>query len=148
MPVDQHIRQTVARWSLDEWRDAFHSDTIDWYLNLYSEADNTSNIPIVLVAFVDGEIAGTASVVADDELPGATEPGPWLASVFVTPQFRGNGVGTALVAEALSQSTAVGHTEIYLYTRSKMNMYQHLGFRTIRTAQLADHDVTVMVREN
>jgi GNAT superfamily N-acetyltransferase len=147
MPVDQQIRHTLAQWSLDEWNRDFPADTIDWYLNLYDEAERTDTLPIVLAAFVDGEVAGTASVITDDELPDATEPGPWLAAVFVAPQFRGQGVGTALATEAVERARAMEHVDIYLYTRSRMSMYERLGFTVLRQSQLGDHAVTVMVNK-
>lgn len=145
MPVDQQIRRTLAQWSLDEWNRDFPADTIDWYLDLYNEAASSTGLPISLAAFVNGDVAGTASVIADDELPDATEPGPWLAAVFVAPEFRGQGVGSALAAEAVSRARALGHSEIYLYTRSRMTMYERLGFMALRQSQLGDHAVTVMV---
>jgi predicted N-acetyltransferase YhbS len=86
-------------------------------------------------------------VITDDELPDATEPGPWLAAVFVAPQFRGRGVGTALATEAVEQARAMGHADIYLYTRSRMSMYERLGFTALRQSQLGDHAVTVMVNK-
>lgn len=146
MPVDQQIRRTLAQWSLDEWNRDFPADTIDWYLDLYDEAASTAGLPISLAAFVNGDVAGTASVIADDELPDATEPGPWLAAVFVAPEFRGLGVGTALAQEALKQVQALGYETVYLYTRSRMTMYQRLGFSVVRQSQLGNHDVTVMVK--
>ena len=145
MPVDQQIRRTLAQWSLDEWNRDFPADTIDWYLDLYEEAERVSILPVVLAAFVNGEVAGTASVITDDELPDATEPGPWLAAVFVTPKFRGQGVGTGLATEAVKRARALGHTDVYLYTRSRMSMYERLGFTVLRQSWLGEHAVTVMV---
>lgn len=145
MPVDQQIRRTLAQWSLDEWNRDFPADTIDWYLDLYNEAARADGLPISLAAFVNGDVAGTASVIVDDELPDATEPGPWLAAVFVAPIFRGQGVGSALATEAVSRARALGHTDVYLYTRSRMSMYERLGFTALRQSQLGDHAVTVMV---
>jgi len=147
IPVDQQIRRRLAQWSLDEWTRDFPADTIDWYLNLYDEAERTDALPIVLAAFVNGEIAGTASVISDDELPNATEPGPWLAAVFVAPQFRGQGVGTALGTEAIKRARALGYSDIYLYTRSRMSMYERLGFTVLRQSQLGNHAVTVMMNK-
>jgi len=50
-----------------------------------------------------------------------------------------------LAAEAVERARALGHADIYLYTRSRMSMYQHLGFTALRQSQLGDHAVTVMV---
>jgi N-acetylglutamate synthase-like GNAT family acetyltransferase len=90
------------------------------------------------------EVVGTASLIADDELPDATELGPWLAAVFVEEERRGTGVGTALVQEMMTRARALQIERLYLYTENAAAWYQLMGWRTLRTARLSDHDVTVM----
>ena len=145
VPVDDGVRRTLAEWSLDEWAADFPDDTLDWYLDLYEESSRGDGLPVCLAAMVDKRVVGTASLIADDELPDAVEPGPWVAAVFVEPGSRGKGVGVALVAEAVRRGHAMGFDQIYLYTRSGASWYEKLGWQPVRTAELSGHDVTVMV---
>jgi hypothetical protein len=83
MPQDNNVRLQSARWAVEQWKRDFPYDTVDWYLNLYNAADSANSLPVVHAALLNDEFVGTASLIADDELPDATEPGPWIAAVFV-----------------------------------------------------------------
>jgi len=144
MPDDRPLQQRVASVCVNYWKRDFPLDTDEWYLNLYADSLATNALPIVLVALNDGEFVGTASLIADDELPDATEPGPWLAAVFVLDSHRGKGIGTSLVKELQKMAAARGVTDIFLYTENSMKWYESMGWRPIRRAQLSGHDVTVM----
>jgi GNAT superfamily N-acetyltransferase len=141
MPPDAGLRRRVAAWVLAEWPHLFPDDTEDWYVNVWSEADRSgTNPPHCVVALVDGEPVGTASVVLDDELPGATEPGPWLAAVYVLPDYRGRGAGRAMVRELMSRMRG----PLWLYTEHESDWYRDMGWRHVREAVLNGHAVTVM----
>ena len=144
MPDDAGVQSFVAKTCVSYWRRDFPHDTDDWYLALYAESLRSQTLPIVLVACMGDEVVGTASLIADDELPDATEPGPWLAAVFVEEERRGTGIGTALVREMMTRARALQIERLYLYTESAVAWYQSMGWRTVRIARLSDHDVTVM----
>lgn len=148
IPRDHALRLTVAHWSLAQWARDFPDDTIEWYLDLYEQAERSSGVPCVFVAHLDGKLAGTASLVADDELPDAHEPGPWVAAVFVTPPARRKGVGEALVRAAVERAAELGFDEVYLYTESGVDWYEDLGWESVREAELAGHPVMVMVHRS
>ena len=145
VPSDAVARETLARWSLAQWSRDFPGDTLEWYLDLYEQAATGPGLPVCLAATVDGVLAGTASLVADDELPDATEPGPWVAAVFVAPEHRGRGAGEALVREAVRRARSLGFGEVYLYTETGVDWYATMGWEPVRVAGLAGHPVTVMV---
>jgi N-acetylglutamate synthase-like GNAT family acetyltransferase len=138
------VQSFVAKTCVSYWRRDFPHDTEEWYLALYAESLQSQTLPIVLVACMGDEVVGTASLIADDELPDATELGPWLAAVFVEEERRGTGVGTALVQEMMTRARALQIERLYLYTENAAAWYQLMGWRTLRTARLSDHDVTVM----
>lgn len=141
IPVDPDVRSLVAGWCVDEWPHLFPDDTARWYLDMYSQADATEAFPPHALIAVDGdEVIGTASLVADDELPGAAEPGPWLAAVYVHPAHRGRGVGRALVAAVMERAPA----DIWLYTEGEMDWYRSMGWTVVRESDLNGRHVTVM----
>jgi|694.fasta_scaffold30122_4 N-acetylglutamate synthase-like GNAT family acetyltransferase len=144
MPDDAGVQSFVAKTCVSFWRRDFPHDTDEWYLTLYAESLRSQTLPIVLIAHMGDEVVGTASLIADDELPDATELGPWLAAVFVEEERRGTGVGTALVQEMMTRARALQIERLYLYTENAAAWYQLMGWRTLRTARLSDHDVTVM----
>lgn len=148
IPRDHGLRLTVAHWSLAQWARDFPDDTIEWYLDLYEESSRAAGLPKVFVAYLDGKLAGTASLVVDDELPDAIEAGPWVAAVFVTPPARRKGVGGALVRAALGCARELGFGEVYLYTETGVDWYADSGWEMVREAELAGHPVTVMVHRS
>jgi GNAT superfamily N-acetyltransferase len=96
----------------------------------------------VLVAIVDGEVAGGVAYV-----PG---PGPWAdiaregEAVFrmlaVHPDHQGKGIGRRLVEECIARATAAGRGGIAILSDPEMSvahgMYERMGF--VRTP---DRDV-------
>lgn len=146
MPDDPSMQRLVADTCVAYWQRDFPLDTAQWYLDLYSESLMSSGLPVVLIAVDNGEFVGTASLIADDELPDAREPGPWIAAVYVTEAHRRRGVGESLVTELLSRAAALAIGEVYLYTEKGAAWYESMGWTTMRIATLADHSVTVMSR--
>jgi GNAT superfamily N-acetyltransferase len=147
MPGDDAIRLQSATWAVEEWKRDFPYDTVDWYLNLYTQSDSSASLPVVLAAFLDNEFVGSASLIADDELPDAPEPGPWVAAVYVAESARGQGIGARLVKELLARAGHLGIQRVYLYTQHGAPWYETMGWTTCRIARLQDHDVTVMTYE-
>lgn len=141
MPADRDVMERLASWVMDEWAHMFPEDTLQWYLDVWMLASGQHiGPPHAVVAVEDGEIVGTASVVVDDELPGATEPGPWLALTYVLPDHRGNGIGGAMVRELMSRCPG----GLWLYTESEAAWYEDLGWTYVRTASVNGFPVTVM----
>ena len=81
-----HHSQTAAEWSYPAWHHEFPSDTVQTYLDQYALAASEPEELIEVYAATDSHdnLLGVATLVDDDELPDAPEPGPWLAAVFVT----------------------------------------------------------------
>ena len=141
MPTDGTIRHRVAGWLVEEWAHLFPDDTEQWYLETWAQADATGpEPPHAVAAVVEGAVVGTALLVPDDELPGAPEPGPWLAAVWVEQNHRRRGIGEALVRSIMS----LAHGPLWLYTEEGVAWYGSMGWTVVRDAELNGHPVTVM----
>ena len=146
MPTHSTFAQIGAQWAFDDWKETDPNDDIQWYLNVYSEsATDPSSLPISLAATANDELAGVACVVLDDELPDAMEPGPWVAAVFVNPEYRGRSVGKQLVTEAVRRTRELGYSDVYLYTRDVAHWYETFGWERVRETHIHDKAVTIMV---
>lgn len=146
IPDDRDIMHVVAAWSMSEWGDDFPDDSIDTYTDLYRQSQESRNgIPRVFIAMdQDEQPVGTITFIADDELPDATESGPWLAALYVLPDFRGHGVGRALVDCVIDHAGTHGHSNLYLYTSDQVSWYEGMGWTSLRHATLGNQRVTVM----
>ena len=148
IPPDADIRDMVATWSHVEWRDSFPADTPDTYLQIFAESDESAEeLPFVYVAWLDGEVVGTASLVSDDELPDATEPGPWLAALYVRPDARRRGVANALLAHVEREAARLGAVSLFLYTHDQREWYARHGWVHVRVGALGHHRVDVMRKD-
>lgn len=88
----------------------------------------------VIVAVLDGSVAGTLTYVpglgpyAEGDDPDAG----WIRMLAVAPEFRGRGIGAALVEWCVRRARTSGRERIVLHTTDPMTdaqrMYVRLGF--------------------
>lgn len=69
---------------------------------------------------------------------------PWLAGVFVAPDFRRRGIGSALVERVVQHATQLGVMRLYLYTPTADQVYSRLGWSALVRTHYRGADVTVM----
>ena len=141
-----HHWQTAAEWSFAAWHHEFPTDTVQTYLDQYSLAASKPEKLIEIFAAIDSDdnLLGVATLVDDDELPDAPEPGPWLAAVFVAPDARKFGVGSALVERVVSQTRELNYSTLYLYTEHAQAWYRDKGWTKIRDTVFLGLHHTVM----
>ena len=125
-----HHWQTAAEWSYAAWHHEFPSDTVQTYLDQYALAASEPEELIEVYAATDSHdnLLGVATLVDDDELPDAPEPGPWLAAVFVAPDARKLGVGSALVDRVVNRARDLDHKKLFLYTEHAQTWYLNKGW--------------------
>ena len=141
-----HHWQTAAEWSFAAWQHEFPTDTVQTYLDQYSLAASKPEKLIEIFAAIDSDdnLLGVATLVDDDELPDAPEPGPWLAAVFVAPDARKFGVGSALVERVVSRTRELNYSTLYLYTEHAQIWYRDKGWTKIRDTVFLGLHHTVM----
>jgi predicted N-acetyltransferase YhbS len=92
---------------------------------------SASAMPFALVAHDGDEFAGTASVIAAD-LADRPHYSPWVAAVWVEPDFRHRRLGHALVAHAAAAAFALGYDPVYLCAREALHgFYAGQGWKAI-----------------
>jgi GNAT superfamily N-acetyltransferase len=118
--------EIIARWRYDtffaadggtfeESRDALHA----WMNGLGYET--------ALLAEVDGQPAGSCLFVRE-EIDPKHDLTPWLAALYVAPEFRNRGIASALVGAIEQHARSEGCNELYLYTITAEPLYAKLGW--------------------
>ena len=100
-------------------------------------------VPTTRVAFIDGALAGSVSLLANDHSR-IRKWSPWLASLLVLPEFRCRGIGAQLVGEAVAIAARFGIGRLYLYTDDAAPFYARLGWSMVERLDLDGIEVDVM----
>lgn len=110
---------------------------------IFSGHLNWDHIPLTLIAFLDGQPAGTASIYVHD-LDARPDLSPWLAAVYVAPSFRKQGIGSKLVkaVESVAQKLQIGR--LYLFTPDQEHFYTNLGWSVLERLEYRNQTVVVM----
>jgi predicted N-acetyltransferase YhbS len=122
----------VAEYIFNQWFAHKPGHTLEGML-ARMRGGKRSEIPIGLVAFLDGKPAGTVSLLQSD-LEERKDLTPWLAGLLVFPEFRKYGVGSALVHSLVETAVKIKYSQIYLYTEIP-NFYEKLGWKQICPAK-------------
>jgi GNAT superfamily N-acetyltransferase len=69
---------------------------------------------------------------------------PWLATVYVAPEYRGQGIGSALVRRIAEEAAALGVPRLHLYAQDQMGFYVRLGWQAVESLEYRGCLVTVM----
>ena len=96
--------------------------------------------------FACGIPAGTASLT-NRGLESRPDLTPWLANVFVAPEFRGRGYARRLVAAVEAAARDADIPTLWLYTRSTEGLYAALGWNPAGTLLREGDPVTLMRRD-
>jgi predicted N-acetyltransferase YhbS len=99
-------------------------------------------IPLGLVGLIDGNPAGTVSLLESD-LEERKDLRPWLAGLLVFEEFRGQGLAAALVRTLTQKALEMGEREVYLYTRIPQ-LYEKLGWEIFAKTSSEDPSEVVM----
>jgi predicted N-acetyltransferase YhbS len=141
---DQHEIRTVARWCFDEWGHLNPDDSLDARITSLTHRVNATQVPLTLVAVADdGVLLGTASLIVSDmdTRPGLT---PWLASVYVAPPHRGQGIGKQLCWRIVTMARELSYVQCYLFTPSEEAWYRRQGWHLMQREPYRGESVSVM----
>ena len=67
-----------------------------------------------------------------------------MASVYVHENFRGKGIGSALVKRIMEYARSIGVETLYLYTEHQEAWYQKLGWEVFAREEYLNQMVTIM----
>jgi uncharacterized protein (DUF952 family)/N-acetylglutamate synthase-like GNAT family acetyltransferase len=138
--------QRAAELSVSEWKEIFTDDSVQTYIDLYGQDGTYAGrfVETYVAVSADDELIGMATLVDDDELPNAPEPGPWLAAVLTVPTNRAQGVASAVVQRIVQRAHELKLPAIYLYTNDQQQWYANKGWKPLRETELNGIAHTVM----
>ncbi|MFK0383442.1 GNAT family N-acetyltransferase [Agrobacterium sp. NPDC090273] len=100
----------------------------------------SDGIPFALVAHDNGDYAGSVLVIENDH-DDRPQYAPWIAALWVEPQFRRQGIAARLLLESRLEAEKRGHASCYLCaTSDKAPYYLKQGFSLIEP-NVSDLDI-------
>jgi predicted N-acetyltransferase YhbS len=134
---------TVAQWLFHQWGHLTPGSSVESAIGRLQRNLHDDRIPLTIIALSGDNVVGTASLIEHD-LQTRPDLTPWLASVFVVPEQRGQGIGAALVRAIVAKARTLGVSPLYLFTPDKEALYRHLGWQTVETTNYRGEDVVIM----
>jgi GNAT superfamily N-acetyltransferase len=144
-PMARHraLLPLVAGWFVAEWP--------GWYgpggpgnawadLTAFAEAQTV--LPVGLMAFVDGRPVGAGALKAES-IASHKHLSPWAVAGYVLPEFRGRGIGAALLASLAAKGRAMGYETIYCGTSTSQSLLMRCGWQAIDATVVEGKQLTV-----
>jgi len=105
------LHDQIAGWLWSFWG---NPSNYEFYRSLVAHGKD-DDFPLIYVAFIDAKPVGTVALWRADLLS-RQDLFPWLADLYVPPEYRSMGVGSALQDFALAKTKELGYPALYLYT--------------------------------
>jgi GNAT superfamily N-acetyltransferase len=146
-PLVDHlpVLETVIGW---HWTEFGYEDpggsASEWQADLLATLQR-DRVPLAYVA-LDGETPVGSAELIEHDLDSRRDLSPWLAGVFVHPEFRGKGLGHRLVRMIEERAGSLGFSRIYCFTENAAKFYVGLGWRRYAKDLLQGRAVTILVR--
>jgi predicted N-acetyltransferase YhbS len=138
----QHIT-TLASWHFAQWGGLNPANDVAARVARFQTHLQKDAVPSTFVACDGPQLLGSASLVWHD-LDIRPQLSPWLASVYVDPSQRSQGVGRAVVQRVMQAAAELGIAELYLFTLDREAFYAALGWETIERTTYRDNPIVIM----
>lgn len=138
-----HLIPTLAEWHHAEWAHLNPGDTVEARISRMQSLLAKEQVPTAFVALEGETLLGSASLI-DNDMDTRKDLRPWLASVYVAPEFRDRGVGSALVQRVVDEARALAVETLYLFTPDRESLYARMGWLVIERTEYRGEQVVVM----
>ncbi|WP_104204528.1 GNAT family N-acetyltransferase [Billgrantia saliphila] len=143
-PDSDHV-PTVASWTYAEWGHLNPGYTAASWCEAFRRECGDGGVPSIFVAMEGDQPVGTAALMARD-MDSRPELTPWLASVFVLPEWRGQGIASRLIRRVEAEAAGCGVDLFYLFTPDQQALYRRLGWQDHEDVDYRGEAVTIMTR--
>jgi len=134
---------TLALWEQQEWGHLLPDTTFEMLILHFEQKSIPHQISQTFVAVAGEKPVGMASLDPHD-LETRPELSPWLASVYVAPEFRNRGVGSRLVRTVMAEAEALGLEKLFVFTPNKVEFYRSLGWQILESTRYRGEEVVIM----
>jgi predicted N-acetyltransferase YhbS len=112
-----------------------------------SRSVHRNKLPITFVAFEDTLPVGSVSLI-EHELDSHNHLFPWVATLFVSSQYRNQGIGKRLMEEIESRALEMGYGTLYLFTDKASEYYLKMNWVPIETVTPKGKPVSIIMQKD
>lgn len=138
-------REAVGTWIYREWWSRAHS-TPEVVLTLLSQHNQQDHIPYTVVALADGLPVGSCCVIEND-CAHRPQWSPWVAAVFVKPEWRHRAIGSRLLQEAAHIASRANVAGLYIDCLTSTAAFYEANGWAIFEREVGDKDSVVLLRQ-
>lgn len=133
----------LAAWLYEEFGRPIPGSSLERARSRVRASLNKSSLPLTVVCLAGDQPAGTA-MLKIHEMEIRPEHEFWVGSVFVAPQYRRRGIGSALMKRVVGEAQRLGLGQLYLYTPDQERLYARLGWKAIERLNYQGREVVIM----
>ncbi|MFS0688314.1 GNAT family N-acetyltransferase [Sporosarcina sp. 179-K 8C2 HS] len=112
------------------WKQWGNESNLRFYEDCMKHSSVTGEgVPSFYIAVEGSEIIGTYAILRND-LVSRQDLSPWLACLYVNPNYRGQEIGSQLLDHAIAEAGLKGFTKMYL-TTDHIGYYEKYGWSKI-----------------
>jgi putative acetyltransferase len=118
------IRASLVEFGANHEGTVYYDESTDHLSELFKAAQS-----IYFVALVDSQVVGGGGLFPTSGLPEDTCE---LVKMYLSPNFRGKGIGRMIIEQCLSQAKSMGYKKVYLESMPELAgalaIYEKFGF--------------------
>lgn len=138
-----HAGGLLARAFQENWPDFFADRSAEAIeREIFAPALPGRGLPVVLVATVEGRVAGTVALRARS-VETHEHLSPWVTGLYVPPVFRGLGISRVLMQAITDEASARGFPSLYAVTSTARGLFEKLGWTRLEDLQYHGEEVTL-----
>lgn len=133
----------LSQWHHEQWSYLNPSRTAKDRIEEFQQEKGLKQIPTTFVAMSENVLLGSASLVTHD-MDTRMDLSPWLASVYVAPPHRQQGIGSALVQRTVEEAKELKVETLYLFTPDRERFYRRLGWSVLELTKYRGGNNVIM----
>ena len=140
----EHL-ETVGHWIYEEWwsKRCDSPEVVVSWLRTHTKLDT---VPYSVIALAEGEPVGSCCVIENDCIH-RPQYAPWVAALYVRPEFRRQRIASMILQEAASVAARAGVKCLFIdCLAATAPVYEKNGW-AIHEREVGDKDSVVMLRE-
>jgi len=141
----EHIL-VLAEWHHEQFAAFNPQESVEQRISKLKSRSRRRGIPTTVVALLGDTLVGSASLLKHD-MDSRQDLSPWIASVYVHPDYRRRGIGTRLVQHLEGEAKRLGVERLYLFTPDMRPFYEASGWSVLEDSEYRGHLTRIMEKQ-